>query len=521
MKLPFTHISEFAKKPAIRIAGETVTYGTLDAESRLLARHLHAAGLAQRDVIAILAPNVPGFFTAAWAAQRSGLYYTPVGKHLKADEIAYQLTDSGAKAAFVDASMAEVTREALDQIPEAERPRVYGFQDIEGFIPLAEAMASGREAPEIADIEGGDLLYTSGTTGRPKGVKRQLPLDPLGSDMRRVERMTELFSMSEDTVFYTAAPIYHAAPLRFAMTVLKMGATLVLDKKFDPVSALETLTRENVTHSQWVPTMFVRMLDLPPEERARFYQATAHVKAIHSGAPCPRPVKQAMIEWWGQILHEYYSGTESVGFTHIDSPDWLRFPGSVGKPWGCKIHILDDEMNELPIGAVGNVYFEGRSGLKYHNADDKTAEAHSPQGWATMGDIGYVNDEGFLFLSDRKKFVIISGGVNIYPYEIESVLDTHPSVREAAVFGIPDSEFGEAVQAVVQLHAGTAPTPDLAQELHRYVRARIAGFKAPKWIDFADDLPRLPNGKLEKHRLKDAYRDRAERGFAQQKHATA
>jgi long-chain acyl-CoA synthetase len=340
-----------------------------------------------------------------------------------------------------------------------------------------------------------------------------LDFGPLGSDQRRVERLRDLFGMNADTVFYTPSPIYHAAPLRFAMTVIRLGATLVLDDKFDPASALATIATAEVTHSQWVPTMFVRMLQLPEAQRAAFH-APRHRKAIHSGAPCGAGVKRAMIEWWGPILHEYYSGTESVGFTHATSEEWLRFPGTVGQPWGCKIHILSEQGKELPTGEIGSVYFEGRGGLKYHNDDEKTREAHSPQGWATMGDLGYVNEAGHLFLSDRKNFVIISGGVNIYPKEIEDVLDDHPMVVESAVFGLPDDEFGESVQAVVQLKDTTNSGEAIAAELHRYVRERLAAFKAPKHIAFEPDLPRLPSGKLEKLRLREVYRAHEQRGFA-------
>jgi acyl-CoA synthetase (AMP-forming)/AMP-acid ligase II len=259
--------------------------------------------------------------------------------------------------------------------------------------------------------------------------------------------------------------------------------------------------------------MFVRLLQLPERERAA-YRAPRHRKAIHSGAPCAASVKRAMIDWWGPILHEYYSGTESAGFTHATSEEWLRFPGTVGKPWGCRIHILSESGAELGPGEIGDVYFEGRAGLRYHNDEAKTRQAYSAQGWTTMGDIGFLNEEGYLFLCDRKNFVIVSGGVNIYPREIEDVLEEHPEVLEAAVFGLPDDEFGESVQAVVQLRDAARAGPELAQALHAHIRKRLARYKAPKRLAFEADLPRLPNGKLEKHRLRQDYRARDERGFA-------
>ena len=510
---PFVETRAAPDKPAIVVGEREMSYRDLDRTSRLTALALAKLGLARGETVAILAPNTPEFFVPAWAAQRSGLYFTPIGRHLRASEIAYILADSGARALFVDQSLAERASDALRELAGA-KPTLIGLGgEIVGVPSLAEFMARADEAAVLEDVEGGDLLYTSGTTGRPKGVKRPLSLAPFGSDTRRVKRLSELFGMDADTVFYTPAPIYHAAPLRFAMTAIRMGATLALDEKFEASTALMTLERRRVTHSQWAPIMFVRLLQLPESERAAF-RAPAHLKAIHSGAPCAVAVKRAMIDWWGPILHEYYSGTESAGFTHLTSEEWLKRPGSVGKPWGCKAHILADDGRELGPNAIGAVHFEGTSGLSYHNDEAKTREAHSPQGWATMGDIGYLDDEGYLFLCDRKNFVIISGGVNIYPREIEEVLESHPDVLEAAVFGLPDDEFGENVQAVVQLRAPEREGASLAEELHGFVRSRLAGFKAPKRIAFERDLPRLPNGKMEKRRLRDEYRDRSERGFA-------
>jgi len=507
---PFFETRENPDKTAIVVGERTMSYAALDSSSRAIAETLRQLGLKHGDVIAILAPNVPEFFVVAWAAQRSGLYYTPIGIHLKAAEIGHILADSAAKALFVDSSLAPEASDAINKLAPYSAPSLFSLGGPVAGAHAVDDLVHSAATPE--DIEGGDLLYTSGTTGRPKGVKRPLDFGPLGSDMRRVTRLRDLFEMDHDTVFYTAAPIYHAAPLRFAMTVLRMGATLVMDQKFEPGRALATLAARSVTHSQWVPTMFVRLLQLPDAERAAF-RAPAHRKAIHSGAPCAASVKRAMINWWGPILHEYYSGTESAGFTHVTSAEWLRFPGSVGKPWGCKIHILSDSGAELGPGEIGAVYFEGRAGLTYHNDDEKTREAHSPEGWTTMGDIGFVNGEGYLFLCDRKNFVIVSGGVNIYPREVEEALESHPAVLEAAVFGLPDETFGEYVQAVVQLRDPFDAKIDVANALHAHVRATLAAYKAPKRIAFEDDLPRLPNGKLEKHRLRDAYRNRSDRGF--------
>ena len=508
---PFFESREAPDKTAIIVGERTMSYRALDLASRALAEALREVGLERGDGIAILAPNVPEFFIAAWAAQRSGLYYTPIGSHLKAGEIGYILADSGAKALLVEKTLAPQAIEAMRALAPNAAPFLFSLGgSVAGARPVEELTPS---ATASEDVEGGDLLYTSGTTGRPKGVRRPLDFGPLGSDTQRVTRLRDLFEMDRNTVFYTPAPIYHAAPLRFAMTVLRMGATLAMDEKFEPRRSLATIAARNVTHSQWVPTMFVRLLALSDAERMAF-RAPAHRKAIHSGAPCAVSVKRAMIDWWGPILHEYYSGTESAGFTHVTSQEWLRFPGTVGKPWGCKTHILSDAGAKLEPGEIGAVYFEGRAGLAYHNDEEKTREAQSVEGWITMGDIGFVNDERYLFLCDRKNFVIVSGGVNIYPKEVEEALEGHPAVLEAAVFGLPDETFGECVQAVVQVRDPGDASAEVADALHAHVRMTLAAFKAPKRIAFEHDLPRLPSGKLEKRRLRDAYRDRTDRGFA-------
>lgn len=509
---PFIHSTATPDKPAVIVGDATLTYAELDTFSRRLAAALFATGIARGDTIAIMTPNCTSFFVIAWAAQRSGLYYVPLGYHLRASEIAYVLADSGAKAFFVADKFAMQALEALAALKEKAPALLVGVGSRLADMPCFGEMIATQRQPLSGDVEGGDLLYTSGTTGRPKGVKRALDFAPLGSDVRRVTRLRELFEMDQDTVFYTPAPVYHAAPLRFAMTVLRLGGTLVLTERFDPETALHVLVDHRVTHSQWVPTMFVRLLRLSDEQRAA-YHAPAHRKAIHSGAPCSAQVKRGMIDWWGPILHEYYSGTESVGFTHVTSQEWLRHPGTVGRPWGCQIHVLGEDDIELAPGEIGNIYFEGKSGLSYHNDAEKTRQAHSRQGWATMGDIGHVNEDGYLFLSDRKNFVIVSGGVNIYPKEIEETIEANPDVFEAAVFGLPDPEYGEIVQAVVQLHEDCEASPDLAAALFAAVKAKLASYKCPKYLAFEKDFPRLPNGKLQKHVLRDRYKLGGDRGY--------
>lgn len=484
---PGSIAAQFPDRPAVIFKDRQLSYGALDAYSHATAAMLHSNGLMQGDVIAMLIGNCPEFFTIAWAAQRSGLYYLPIPTQLTANEIAYILKDSGAKALFVDPdhlSLAHKAAAGLDL-------EIYGAHPPDGHYPEPPA------------IEGGDMLYTSGTTGKPKGVRYPLSGKPLGSDGKRTERAKVLFDLDGDSVFLSPAPLYHAAPLRFTMNLLRVGATIIGMHKFDAAGALSLIETHRVTHSQWVPTMFNRLLMLPKSERTQ-HDLSSHRVAIHAGAPCVPDLKRQMIDWWGPILHEYYSGTESVGFTHVTSRQWLDRPGTVGIPYGCTIHILDDEGEVLPSGKIGAVYFEGKAGLAYHNDALKTAAVHDANGWATMGDIGYVDDDGYLFLTDRRAFTIISGGVNIYPSEIEAVLASHAAVYDTAVFGIRDADFGESVFALVELVSGQTGDAALAQQLADHAAASLARFKLPRRIAFGS-VGRTETGKVHKAKLRDAY----------------
>jgi long-chain acyl-CoA synthetase len=499
-------------KPAILVGNTSMTYQVLDSASRRLALFLRHRNITRGDTIAMMVPNTANFFVAAWAAQRSGLYYLPLSTKLNTDEISYALADSGAKALIVDETVVENVRLALGRLGQSllsVRLMIGGnAADFESFDQAVTSVSEG----ELDEVEGSDMLYTSGTTGKPKGVKRPLTFAPLGNDPRRVERMRSLFLMDADTIFFTPAPVYHAAPLRFCMTVFRLGGTVVLTEKFDAENALTCLETYRVTHSQWVPTMFVRLLQLP-EEHSRSFDLSSHRVAIHSGAPCSIALKHRMIDWWGPILHEYYSGTESVGFTHATCEEWLSHPGTVGRPWGCKIHIVGEDTQELVPGEVGTVYFESHVELRYHNDPDKTTKAHHKLGWATMGDIGYVDTDGFLYLTDRRAFTIVSGGVNIYPREIEEILEAHSLVKEVCVFGVPDPEYGEAVQAIIQPTSMKQAGPELARELFAFVRSKLASYKCPKYLDFRDELPHMENGKLNKQQLQSEYRTRTHRGY--------
>ncbi|PZU12385.1 MAG: acyl-CoA synthetase [Sphingobium sp.] len=496
--------------------GSRLSYGQLHQRSLALAQQLHAHGLKRGDAVALLIGNRLEFFIAAWAAQRSGLYYIPIATRLTPAELSYIFDDSGARAIILDPALLDQCVAALARMERAV-PLVLALDPGTEFEVVASSVDPEHPLPEA--VEGGDMLYTSGTTGRPKAVRRTLDFQPLGSDMRRAARAADLFAMDGDSIFLSPAPLYHAAPLRFAMGQLRTGGAVVMMFKFNAEKALALIERERVTHSQWVPTMFSRLLDLPEDVKAKV-DLSSHKVAIHAGAPCPVDTKGRMIDWWGPILHEYYSGTEGVGFTHSSSADWLARPGTVGKPYGCAIHIVSEDGWELPPGETGTVYFEGRAGLVYHNDPDKTRDAHHVQGWATFGDVGHVDEDGFLFLSDRRSFTIVSGGVNIYPAEIENALAAHPAVLDAAVFGVPDPDFGEAVQAVIQLKGGE-PSQSLAEDIRHYLRERLASFKLPKFIAFRDDLPRTETGKLQKHRIRADYQDVAHRGHDFRKHAGA
>ncbi len=502
---PAVHARTTPDKPAYIMAasGEVVTYRQLDDASNRIARLLWDAGLRPGDGIAIFMENHPRFLEICWAAQRSGLYYTPISSRLTAAEVAYITHDCGARAFFTSRAKADTARAAREGMGRVER-FLCTDADIEGFEHLAEAVAACPAEPIAEEFEGADMLYSSGTTGVPKGVRPPLSGAPAGTPNPFLALVLGLYGANADSVYLSPAPLYHAAPLRFNIAMHRVGATTVIMEKFDAEEALALIEKHAVTHSQWVPTMFVRMLKLPREQRERYDLSTLQV-AIHAAAPCPIPVKEEMIRWWGPVLFEYYAGTEGNGFTAITSQEWLTHKGSVGKALLGEIHITDDEGNELPAGEAGDIYFAGGGSFEYHNDPDKTAKSRNDKGWSTLGDIGYVDEEGYLYLTDRKAHMIISGGVNIYPQEAENVLVTHPRVADAAVIGVPNPDFGEEVKAVVQPLDMSEAGPELERELIAFCRARLADVKCPRSIDFEAELPRHPTGKLYKRLLKDRY----------------
>jgi len=390
-----------------------------------------------------------------------------------------------------------------DRLPGVRR-RLMLSGTVSGYEPYETALAACPPRPLAIELEGSDLLYSSGTTGRPKGVKPPLSGKPVGALPPLLRLLTHLYGTGPDAVYLSPAPLYHAAPLRFNLSVQRLGGTCIVMEHFDALEALHLIEGFRVTFSQWVPTMFVRMLKLPERERSRF-DLSSHRAAVHAAAPCPIEVKEQMIAWWGPILHEYYGGTEGNGLTALDSKEWLVHRGSVGKPVLGEVHIVGEDGSELPTGEAGLVYFANGPRFEYHNDPEKTRGARNEKGWSTLGDIGYVDGEGYLYLTDRKAHMIISGGVNIYPQEAENVLITHPKVADVAVIGVPNKDFGEEVKAVVQPIDMADAGPELASELMDFCRQRLADLKCPRSVDFEAELPRHPTGKLYKRLLKDRY----------------
>jgi len=485
--------------------GEVLTFGELNEQSNRMAQLLHARGLRRGDHLAILMENNLHFMEPVWAGFRSGLYVTTVNRYLPADEAAYIVNDCGAKAIVTSYEKRETAAGLLDLIPNCPIRLMVGGT-IPGWESYEEALAASSAEPLAEEWIGDSMLYSSGTTGRPKGILRPLP-QMTAAEGFTMRQMGNQYGYSPDTVYLSPAPLYHAAPLAFVLGVLGFGGTVVMMERFDAEQALQMIERYRVTHSQWVPTMFVRMLKLPKENREAYDLSSLKI-AVHAAAPCPVEVKRQMIEWWGPVLYEYYAGTEGSGSTFIESEDWLAHPGSVGRAALGVLHICDEEGRELPPGEAGTVYFEREEiAFVYHNDPAKTRAAQHPDHptWSALGDVGYVDADGYLYLTDRKAFMIISGGVNIYPQAIEDVLIAHPSVADVAVVGVPHAEMGEAVQAVVETAAGVAPSRALADELIAFARDRMAHYTVPRAIDFIEEMPRLPTGKLYKRGLRDEY----------------
>ncbi|MBS3928578.1 MAG: acyl-CoA synthetase [Sphingomonadales bacterium] len=508
---PSVHARTQPDRPAIIMAGsgETITFAELDRRSNQVAQLLRSRGIGIGDTVALCMENHPWFFCLTWGFQRAGLHYVGISSRLTPPEIAYILEDSGAKILFSSAYLAATMDEVAKLAPQVPQLR-FGVD--------AEAALAAMPDTPIADERAGvDMLYSSGTTGRPKGVKIPLPEDPAIDQANALVGLTMMaFGIKPDATYLSPAPLYHAAPLRWSMTIQKLGGTVVVMEKFDPEAALAAIEKYQITDAQFVPTHFVRMLKLPEAVRRKYDVSTLKC-AIHAAAPCPVPVKQAMIEWWGPVLYEYYAGTEGNGFTFVTSQEWLTKPGTVGRALTGIIRVCDENGDELPRGSEGQIFFEPTEGMisfEYHNDPQKTQDAKNKHGWTSLGDVGYQDEDGYLFLTDRKSFMIISGGVNIYPQEIENLLITHPKVADAAVIGAPDPDMGERVVAVVQPMDMGEESPELAEELMAYLAPQLSRVKMPRQIDFREQLPRELTGKLYKRLLRDEYKEAYEKAQA-------
>jgi long-chain acyl-CoA synthetase len=501
--LPYRH-TEAGDKPAMIMAGsgETVPYSSLEARSNQIAHLFRSIGIRAGDAISILVENSPRFFELVMAAHRSGLRYTCMSTKLATGEISYIVKDSGSKALIASHGLAALAEAAAAQVEGVALFMVGGVSG--AFKSLEDAIAT-QPTTRLADESLGDaMLYSSGTTGHPKGVRRAA-VDRTLDDLPALSNIgMGLYGFSRDMVYLSPAPLYHAAPLGWSMAVLELGGTVVIMEHFEAEAALGDIARYKVTHAQWVPTHFVRMLKLPDATRAK-YDVSSLKAVYHAAAPCPVPVKEAMIAWWGPIIHEYYAGTEGNGFVACNSQEWLAHKGTVGKALNCEIKICDEAGDPVPPRAEGEVFFAGGGQFEYHNDPDKTAKSRNKHGWSTLGDIGWLDEDGFLYLTDRKSFMIISGGVNIYPQEVENLLVTHPKVADVAVIGAPHEEMGEQVVAVIQPAEWSEAGDDLAAELLAFCRAHISHVKCPRKIDFRQELPRHQTGKLYKRLIRDEY----------------
>jgi long-chain acyl-CoA synthetase len=505
---PGVHAKARSAQPAIIMAqtGETISYAELEARSNRLAHFLRNRGLARLDHYAVFMENNVRYVECCGAGERAGLYFTCINSYLTPDEVAYVVNNSASKVLITSQEKRETALKALEQCPKVEVVLIVdGPGDGKRVLNLDEAVA-GLPATPIADESlGTAMLYSSGTTGRPKGIVRPLPDQPPSQQLPMFDFIEKLWRYREGLVYLSPAPLYHSAPQAAINLVIRCGGTAIIMERFDPEQYLQLVEKYRPTHSQLVPTMFSRMLKLPEATRHRYDVSSLEI-AIHAAAPCPVQVKEQMIAWWGPIIQEYYGATEGLGFTACDTPEWLAHRGTVGKVLLGELHVLDEEMKPTPKGAPGTLWFKTASPFEYFNDPVKTAEARSADGtMSTVGDVGYVDDDGFLYLTDRATFMIISGGVNIYPQECENLLITHPKVADAAVFGVPNEDLGEEVKGVVQVMPGIAANAELASELIAFCKSHLSHQKCPRSIDFEAELPRLPTGKLYKRLLRDRY----------------
>ena len=508
---PGIHASTHPDRPAIIQAetGEVTTYGQLHERAVKLSNVLRSAGLEPGDHIALCMENHPRYLEVIWGCHYAGLVYTACSSRLTRAELTYIINDCAAKGFITSKYKADQALEIAGDIPNAKLRLMVGGT-VDGYDSFEDVVDSASSTPLENMIDGTDMLYSSGTTGMPKGIARAFPGSPLGTAAGLATTLTVgLYKFREEMVYLSPAPLYHAAPLRFNISVHATGGTTVVMEHFDAESYLKFAQKYKCTHTQVVPTMFIRMLKLEESVRSKYDVSSLEV-AIHAAAPCPKETKLGMIKWWGPIIHEYYAGTEGNGFVYCNSEMWLAHPGTVGTAIQGIVHICDENGEEVPQGESGTVFFEGSAAFEYHNDPEKTKASRDPKGrgWSTLGDVGYLDEDNFLYLTDRKAFMIISGGVNIYPQESENILVNHPKVVDVAVFGIPNDDFGEEVKAVIQpvvMPSSAEEASALEKELIAYCRSQLADVKCPRSVDFREELPRHPTGKLYKRLLKDEY----------------
>jgi long-chain acyl-CoA synthetase len=495
-------------QPAFIMAssGEAVTYRELDARSNRLAHLFRQRGLKRLDHYAIFMENNSRYIEACSAGERSGLYFTCVNSYLTASELAYILTNSQSRILITSRANLDVAREAIRECPKVELCIVAdGEGESDRIVGLREATSGLPNTPIADESVGTAMLYSSGTTGRPKGILRPLPEQPPTQNLPIFDFLHKLWHYREGMIYLSPAPLYHSAPQAAVNLTIRAGGTVIVMESFDPERYLDLVEKWGITHTQLVPTMFSRLLKLPEGLRKRYDLSSLEI-AIHAAAPCPAMVKDEIIKWWGPIIHEYYGATEGLGFTSCNSEEWLAHRGTVGRVLLGELHILDENMQECSVGTPGTVWFKTATPFEYFNDPAKTSEARSPDGtMSTVGDVGYVDADGYLHLTDRATFMIVSGGVNIYPQECENLLITHPKIADAAVFGVPNPDLGEEVKAVVQPMPGVLPGPALAEELIAFCSQSLSRQKVPRSVDFERELPRLPTGKLYKRLLRDRY----------------
>ena len=502
---------KYADRPAFIMAstGKEVTYAEFESRANQLAHYLRSINLKFKDHYAIFMENNDRFLEANSAGERAGLYYTCINSYLTASEVSYIINNSESQVLITSSKMLPTVIEAEDSCPGLKKILVVGAEKqslSKKILDYEETISNFPTHPIDDECLGTSMLYSSGTTGRPKGILRPLPFQKPDERLPVFNFLMKLWSFDQDNVIYLSpAPLYHSAPLAAASFAIGTGATTIIMEQFDPLEFLRLVEKYKVTHSQLVPTMFSRMLKLSEKEKG-MYDLSSHKYAIHGAAPCPEKVKYQMIDWWGPIIYEYYGATEAFGFAYCNSEEWLEHPGTVGKIVSGELAVLDDNMKELPRGEPGTLWFKPTSEFEYFNDPERTAEAYSEdKQLTTVWDVGYTDSDGYLYLTDRKTFMIISGGVNIYPQECEDLLIPHPKVFDAAVFGVPNEDLGEEVKAVVQPIDGIKGDEALTKELLDYLSEHLSRQKIPRSIDYIDKIPRLPTGKLYKRLLRDEY----------------